>query len=186
MRSRIIIFFLALSALAASAQVEEDTLSISTNNYNTGGLLLIGYLSYDAVLQSMALYDSVQAAMATLRAQYEQEMKRVEDEFNKKYETFLEERPQYPRTILLKRQQELQDMLQHNVDFKNASRRELAQAEQQALAPLRIHLNEAIATVARQRGLVVVLNTDSEACPFIEPSVSINVEAEVREAINSQ
>ncbi len=145
----------------------------------------IGYLSYEAVLRSMAQYDSVQVHMEELRQAYEKEMKRVEDEFNQKYEEFLEGRAQYPRTILLKRQQELQDMMQRNINFKNESRSELAEAQKKAMAPLRARLNEVIATVARQEGLVIVVNTDSEACPFIDPDVSQDIEEKVIQIINT-
>lgn len=145
----------------------------------------IGYLSYDAVLRSMAQYDTLQVQMGELRRAYDKEMKRVEDEFNQKYELFLEERAHYPRTILLKRQQELQDMMQQNVNFKNESRRELQRTEQEAMAPLRIRLAEAIAAVARKEGLVLVVNTDADACPFIEPAVSINIEPMVRQRLTT-
>ena len=146
----------------------------------------IGYLSYEAALRSMPQYDSVQVQMDELRQAYEKEMKRVEDEFNLKYEEFLEGRAQYPRTILLKRQQELQDMMQRNINFKNESRRELAEAEKKAMTPLRARLNKAIAEVARREGLAVVVNTDSEACPFIDPDVSQDIEEAVKAIITSE
>ena len=181
---RIVILFFALFSLVVSAQVEEDTMSVQTRDDRIG-MLRIGYLSYDAVLHSMAQYDTLQVKMGELRQAYEKEMKRVEDEFNQKYELFLEERAQYPRTILLKRQQELQDMMQQNVNFKNESRRELQRTEQEAMAPLRIRLAEAIAAVAREEGLVLVVNTDADACPFIEPSVSTNIEPMVRQRLTT-
>ncbi len=181
---RIVILFFALFSLIVSAQVEEDTMSVQTRDDRIG-MLRIGYLSYDAVLHSMAQYDTLQVKMGELRRAYDKEMKRVEDEFNQKYELFLEERAQYPRTILLKRQQELQDMMQQNVNFKNESRRELQRTEQEAMAPLRIRLAEAIAAVAREEGLVLVVNTDADACPFIEPAVSTNIEPMVRQRLTT-
>lgn len=181
---RIVILFFALFSLVVSAQVEEDTMSVQTRDDRIV-MLRIGYLSYDAVLRSMAQYDTLQVQMGELRRAYDKEMKRVEDEFNQKYELFLEERAHYPRTILLKRQQELQDMMQQNVNFKNESRRELQRTEQEAMAPLRIRLAEAIAAVARKEGLVLVVNTDADACPFIEPAVSINIEPMVRQRLTT-
>ena len=63
-----------------------------------------GFLSYEAALQSMGEYALVQKQMADLRTQYEAETKRVEDEFNAKYEDFLEGQREFPKTILQKRQ----------------------------------------------------------------------------------
>jgi len=143
----------------------------------------IGYLSHDAVLQAMPQYDSIQVQTDSLRRAYEQEMKRVEDEFNQKYETFLEERSQYPRTILLKRQQELQDLMRRNIDFRNQALKDLREGEQMALKPLRQQLREAIAGVAREKELMVVLNTDNDNTLYLDPDTSVDITGEVLEAL---
>ena len=152
-------------------------------DYSNKPQILIGYLSYDSALVSMPEYAIAQRQIAETRQAYDAEMKRVEKEFNDKYEEFLENRKDYPRTILLKRQNELQDLLQQNITFKNKSRRELQQIERQILAPLRIRLNETIATIAREKGLSLVVNTDADACPFIEPMISVDLNAEVIKAL---
>lgn len=137
--------------------------------------IYIGYLSYDSALVKMGDYAIVQQKMAELRAAYEAELKRVEDEFNQKYEAFLEGQKDFPRTILLKRQTELQELLQRNIDFKRQGQEDLQKAEREAMQPLRQRLNEAIARVAASQKLAVVLNIDSNACPFIDPVLSTDV-----------
>ena len=137
--------------------------------------LKFGYLSYETTLKAMPEYGNVQMRMDSLRSAFQAELQRVEDEFNRKYEDFLEGQKDFPRTILLKRQTELQEMLQKNIQFKQQSLDELKQTETQLIAPLRIRLNEAIATVAREQKLALVINTDAYACPFIEPEMGMNV-----------
>lgn len=146
--------------------------------------LKFGFLSYDLALKSMKDYAAVQMRMDSLRSAFNAEMQRVEDEFNRKYEDFLEGQKDFPRTILLKRQTELQEMMQKNIDFKQQLQRELTDTEAQLMAPLRIHLNDAIATIAREQGLVLVINTDANACPFIEPTVGIDVNELVVKKLN--
>ena len=128
-----------------------------------------GYLSYEAVLQSMPDYAIVQQQMADLRSPYLAETKRVEDEFNHKYEDFLDGQRDFPRTILQKRQTELQELMEKNIQFKEKSREELAEAERQALAPLRIRLIELLATIGSERGYAFIYDTDTKALPFINP-----------------
>ena len=147
--------------------------------------ILIGFLSYDSALVSMPEYAIAQQRIAETRQAYDDEMKRVEREFNDKYEEFLENRKDYPRTILLKRQTELQELLEKNIEFKNKSRKELQQIERQILAPLRIRLNETIATIARQQQLTMVVNTDSNACPFLEPMQSVDLNERVIKALGN-
>lgn len=149
-------------------------------------LLQIGYLSYDSALVAMPGYALVQARHKELRQAYEAELQRVGDDFNHKYESFLEGMRDFPRTILLKRQTELQQLLQQNMEFKRKAQKELEQALEDALAPLRLELDEAIAAVAREKGLALVVNTDSRACPFIAPDMGVDVLGDVLEQLHSK
>ncbi len=129
-----------------------------------------GYLSHQRALQAMPEYAMVQKQMADLRQQYEAELQRVTNEFNRKYEEFLDGQREFPKTILQKRQTELQEIMTRNVTFKEESLKELAQTEREALAPLKIRLTETIASIAAERHLALVVNTDSDACPYINPA----------------
>ena len=62
-----------------------------------------------------------------------------------------------------------------NVAFKEESRKQLAAAEREALAPLKIHLAETVAQIATECGLALVVNTDSDACPYINPDWGENL-----------
>lgn len=168
---KILLVIFACIAMAAQAQ-------------DNAPALKFGYLSYDLVLKSMKEYATVQMRMDSLRSAFNAEMQRVEDEFNRKYEDFLDGQKDFPRTILLKRQTELQEMLQKNVAFKQQSVQEMKDTEAQLMAPLRIHLNEAIATIAREQGLALVINTDANACPFIEPAMGVDVNELVVKKLN--
>ena len=137
--------------------------------------LRFGYLSYETALKSMPDYAVVQQKLADLRQQFQDETLRVEDEFNRKYEEFLEGQREFPKTILQKRQTELQELMTRNVAFKEESLKQLADAEREALAPLKIRLAETVAGIANERGLALVVNTDSESCPYINPAWGENL-----------
>jgi outer membrane protein len=142
-----------------------------------------GFLSYEAALQSMGEYALVQKQMADLRTQYEAETKRVEDEFNAKYEDFLEGQREFPKTILQKRQTELQELMQKNIEFKQNSIQELAKAEQEAMAPLRIKLIETLGNIGRERGYAFIVDTDQKALPFINPAMGEDINQLVQNAL---
>ena len=148
-----------LSGFAQNASTEAP----DTTSKAPKPAVLFGYLSYDSVIVAMPQYAIVQARLRELREAYDKEVSRVEEEFNQKYEAFLDGQRDFPRTIL---------------EFKQQGRRDLQQAEADAMAPLHEKLRQVIATVARNRGLALVVNTDSNACPFIEPSSSINIQEE--------
>lgn len=173
------LIFCLLSFCPASAQepVATDEAPLITQ------LLQIGYLSYDQALKDMPDYALVQARQKELRKAYEAELKRVEGEFNQKYEAFLEGQKDFPRTILLKRQTELQQLLQQNLEFKRQGLKDLEKAEEEALAPLHVKLTEAIAKVAKEKGLALVVNTDSRACPFIDSEMGVDLQEEVSKVL---
>ena len=158
-------------------------MALTASAQDSTAVIRFGYLNYQQVLQSMPQYALVQQQMADLRQQYEAEMQRVTNEFNRKYEEFLEGQREFPKTILQKRQTELQELMTRNVAFKEESRKQLADAEREALAPLRIHLSETVAKIASERGLALVLNTDSDACPFINPELGEDLNQLVSDAL---
>lgn len=137
--------------------------------------LTFGYISYDSVLRAMPAYATAMRQLDNLKAKYEAEAKRVESDFNKKYEEFLEGQRDFPQTILQKRQSELQELLDRNILFREESRRLLAEAERDLLAPLHARIGSLLRVIGEERGYAFIVNTDNNACPFINPSQGDNI-----------
>ena len=142
-----------------------------------------GYLSYEGAIQSMPDYAIVQKKMKTLQEQFQAETLRVEDEFNRKYEDFLDGQREFPRTILQKRQTELQELMEKNIQFKEQGRQELADAEREALAPLRIRLIELLSTIGREKGFAFIYDTDTKALPFLNIDFGEDINQLVQDAL---
>ena len=115
-----------------------------------------------------------------LRKKYDAEMKRSEDEFNAKYEEFLEGEKDFIPSIRQKRQSELQEMMDKNVAFKKEALRLLGKAREDAFATLRAKIKNALQAVAKEGGYAFILNTDSDASPYIDPTIGHNVEPLLR------
>ena len=164
---KLILFLLLLATMPAMAQ----------------GELKFGFLSYNIVMQAMPEYAAMQNSMAELREKYEAEQKRVENYFNKKYEEFLDGQKSFPKTILQKRQSELQEMLDKNVAFKKESQRLLKQAEEDAMAPIQARLATALDTIGKERGFAFIVNTDEKATLWLNPSLGEDITATVIEQL---
>lgn len=165
MRRIAFLFCLVLLPLLAGAQVK------------------IGYFSYQEAFESMPEYALAQANLKDLKNKYDAETRRVEDEFNRKYEEFLDGQSDFAPTILQKRQTELQEMLKRNVAFKAESVKLLQQAEKEIYAPLKEKLKKVVAAIGAEKGYAVILNTDDDACPYIDPEMGEDVSQLVREAL---
>jgi len=164
---KLILFLLLLTALPTMAQ--------------SG--LKFGFLSYEAALRSMPEYATKQSDMAELYQKYEAEQKRVESDFNKKYEEFLDGQKSFPKTILQKRQSELQEMLDKNVAFKKESLRLLKQAEEDAMAPIKARLTDVLNAIGQKRGYAFIVNTDEKATLWLNPAMGEDITAIVKEQL---
>ncbi len=143
----------------------------------------IGYFSYKAILEDMPDYVTAMLGVETLRKQYDEELKAASDEFNEKYELFLDQQSMLDEPIKQKRQADLQSLLDRNTQFRNESMRLLKQAEQDALAPVKQKLNKAIQSVGYSGAFLLIVNTDSEACPYIDSNSAEDVTAKIKSYI---
>ena len=171
MKKRILLSIFAIMALTTAAA--QDVVSG----------FRFGYLSYEAALKAMPDYALVQQKMDQMRQQFQAETLRVEDEFNLKYEEFLDGQRDFPKTILQKRQTELQELMERNIRFKEESKKELEQTEKLLLAPLKIRLIELLGTIARERGYAFIVDTDQKALPYINPSMGEDITQSVQDAL---
>ena len=162
MKKLVLFLLLLLPAVAVDAQVK------------------FGYLSYSEAIKAMPGYAGMQKSLAELKRQYANETKRSEDEFNQKYESFLEGQKDFAPSILKKRQYELQELLNNSVSFKKEAARLLEQAEADMYAPLKKRLNEILRQVGRERGYAFILNTDNDAVPYIDSASGEDISTLVR------
>lgn len=139
----------------------------------------IGYFSYNKVLKSMPEYVTAMNNVDELRKQYADELKTAETEFNEKYEMFLDQQKMLDDAIRQKRQADLQALLDRNIQFKKEAERLMKQAEVDALAPVKQQINRAVQAVGLTGDYLMIVNTDSEACPFLSPHNSENVTSRI-------
>ena len=177
MKKTILFLLLTVVSLAVSAQDAQPKDSLAFK---------FGYLSYDSVMVAMPDYTELKTNMAQLREQHEAEQKRVENDFNKKYEEFLDGQASFPKTILQKRQSELQEMLDRNIEFKKQSQKMLSEAEANMMEVIKTTINMAVNIIAQERGYAFVLNTDKEAVTFINPALGEDITEAVKQLLNEE
>lgn len=166
MNKIITLFFFSVLTLALQAQT-----------------LRFGCFSYAAALSSMPEYATAKGNLDKLKAQYDAEMKRVSDDFNAKYEDFLDSQRTLAAPILSKRQAELEELMGKNLAFKQEAARLLKQAEDDAMKPLRARLDATIKRVGQERGYAFILNTDNNACPYFDTTMGEDITTIIKDAL---
>ncbi len=191
---RALTLIVTLQAIAFAAQAQNDNMTepqtdntsdskLATETATPQAVISFGYLSYQEALESMPQYALVQKQMEELRGQYQAETLRVEEEFNRKYEEFLEGQREFPKTILQKRQTELQQMMEKNIEFKANSLKELDTAEKEAMAPLRLRLNDVLREIGMKKGFAFIYDTDTKALPFLNTEAGEDINILVQDAL---
>lgn len=142
-----------------------------------------GYLSYSAVLHEMPEYAQAQSNLTALRAKYNQEAERGEDEFQKKFVDFLQGQKDFPTTILQKRQAELQNLMDNGLEFRNKVQKLMKDAEKEMVGEVEKKLNNAILAVGVELGYAFVMNIDNNNYPFINPVLGVDVTIPVKKKL---
>ena len=142
-----------------------------------------GYISYEQVLKEMPEYAKAKQDLAALKAKYEAEAQKGEEEFQRKFVDFLQGQKDFPQTIMQKRQAELQALMDNGVAFRMKSQELIAQAEKDMMQEAQKRLNRALLEVGVELGYGYILNTDGNNCPYINPVVGVDVTDIVRKKL---
>ena len=182
MKKNLLFLALALVALSASAQ-QNQTPAEQPAAIVAQPALRFGYFSFEQVFHTMPGYAIAKHNMDELRTKYDEETKRVENEFNSKYEEFLDGQRSYAKTILEKRQAELRELMEKNIAFKAEANRLLKQAEDEAFAPLKAKVNEEAQKIGKEKGFAFILNTDNNAAPYLNAEMGEDITAALEEKL---
>jgi len=180
MKKNLLFLAFALVTMTASAQQTSPALA---QQHAVQPALRFGYFSFEQVFHTMPGYTIAKHNMDELRAKYDAETKRVEDEFNTKYEEFLDGQRSYAKSILEKRQAELRELMEKNVAFKAEASRLLQQAENDAYAPLKAKINEEAQKIGKEKGFAFILNTDNNAAPYLNAEMGEDITAVLKEKL---
>lgn len=133
------------------------------------------YFSYDKVLHAMADYATATRSYNDLKAKYDAETKRSVEDFNSRYEDFLDVQRKLEPSILRKRQAELEELMDRNIAFRKESERLLKKAEEDIYAPVRAKLNNAVRQMGKESGYAFILNADNNSVPFVNTAMGEDV-----------
>jgi outer membrane protein len=185
------------SVVSAFAQHVTDSLSTDTVVVTPDSVMVVapeevsvpvqivkyGYLSYSQVLENMSDYKMAQQQLNDLRVKYEMEAQYNEASFKRQFAEYLQGQKDFPQSIMLKRQRDLQEALEKSLAFREEAVRLLKQAEAEALAPIKGRLDNAIRVVGGLYGLDYIYNLDTNAMPYVNPALVMDVTSLVQQEL---
>lgn len=144
-----------------------------------GAQTKFAHMNSQEVITAMPEYTKAQADLDAMAKQYQDEMQRTQDEFDKKYQEFLAQQDSLPQNIAERRMKELNDMSQRQQQFQQEAAQSMQKAQQDALTPIMQKLDAAIQAVGQAEGVIYIFDLARTPVVYIGKE-SIDVTAKVK------
>ena len=138
-----------------------------------------GHVNTQEIIQAMPEYTAAKNDIDKLTAQYEADLKSMQDELQKKADAFDKEQATLPENIKQRRQTELQEMYQKIQQSYQDNQQALQKASQEKMQAITAKVLDAIKAVG-QAGEFVMINEINAGIPYISTTLSTDVTAQVK------
>lgn len=145
-----------------------------------------GHIKTQEILVAMPDYIKAQTDIDTMKKQYEDEMKRAQEEFNKKFTAYQEEQANLPKNIQERRQKELQELSQKGMQMQQDAQQELERSWMTMLEPIAKKIEDAIKAVGQDGGYVYIFDLNATQIPFVNETLSTDVTSAVKAKLGIQ
>lgn len=142
--------------------------------------LKFGHINAMEIVNAMPEYTKAQNDLKALSDQLGKELQRTQEEFNKKYQEFMQTKDSLPVNIAERRQKELEDMMQRQQQFQEKAEQDMQKAQGDLMAPVYKKLDDAIKAVGASEGVVYIFDLARTAIPYVNESQSINLNTKVK------
>lgn len=138
-----------------------------------------GHVNAQDIIQIMPDYTKAKTEIDALQAQYEADLKSMQDELQKKGEAFEKEQATLPDNIKQRRQQELQEMYQKIQQSYQDNQQALQKASAEKMQAITTKVINAIKEVGQAGGYVYIMDV-AGGVPYISTTLSTDVTAQVK------
>ena len=138
-----------------------------------------GHVNTQEIIQAMPDYTKAKSEIDALQAQYEADLKSMQDELQKKSDEFDKLPATTPDNIKQRKQQELQEMYQKIQQSYQDNQQALAKEQSEKMQAITTKVLDAIKQVGQAGGYVYIMDL-SGGIPYISNTLSTDVTAEVK------
>ena len=128
----------------------------------------------------MPEYTKAQTDIQTMQKQYDDEMKRLSEEIQKKFAAYQQEQANLPKNIQERRQKELQELNERGMQMQQDAQQQLQQSWMEMLEPIAKKIDDAIKAVGQEGGYVYIFDLNATQIPFVNETLSTDVTSAVK------
>ncbi len=118
----------------------------------------LGHLDVQGLFLSMPEAMAIDSTLKKLSAQHENEIKRMEEEFNRKLAEYKQNEATFDETIKKSRMEELQTLQTKMQNYYQQAQASLQQKQEDLQAPLREKIRKAMNEVAAENGFLYIFD----------------------------
>ena len=139
-----------------------------------------GHIKTQEILTAMPEYTKAQTDIQTMQKQYDDEMKRLSEEIQKKFAAYQQEQANLPKNIQERRQKELQELNERGMQMQQDAQQQLQQSWMEMLEPIAKKIDDAIKAVGQEGGYVYIFDLNATQIPFVNETLSTDVTVAVK------
>ncbi len=126
----------------------------------------LGHINIQEAVHLMSERDSAVVKLQNYEKELVETMQGMQQEFNTKYQTYVQKNSTWTAAILEAKTKELEEMQQRLQMFEQNAQQEMSQMQQNLLAPLFERANKAVEKIATEGGFTYVFDLGSGAVIF--------------------
>ena len=139
-----------------------------------------GHIKTQEIVSVMPEYTKAQTEISTMQKQFQDEIKRAQDDIAKKYAEYQQDQATLPKNIQERRQKELQELTEKGMQLQQDAEQQLQQSWMQMLEPIVKKIEDAIKAVGQEGGYVYIFDLNSTNIPYVSETLSTDVTAAVK------
>ena len=134
-----------------------------------------GHISTPELVMLTADADSARVRLQAYQKELIEELESMQTEYNNKLNTYQQKSATWTAAIKESKEAELVEMQQRLGQFQQTAQGDLSQLEQTLFAPIYEKARNAIAKIAKEKGLSFVFETSSNPLVYVNESQSIDL-----------
>jgi outer membrane protein len=139
-----------------------------------------GHINSSDIIALMPEFAQAQTEVKTLEQQYKDELKYLQDEYEKKVTEYQAQESTLPDNIKARREQELQEIQQKASEFLSTSQTTLQSKYEELMGAISTKLIKAVQEVGEEGAYICIFDAASGAVPYISSTLTTDVTEPVK------
>lgn len=141
-----------------------------------------GHFNSNELVQLMPEWTTAQTELQTLAKQYDDDLKRMQEELQKKADEFQKEQANLLENVRARREQELNDLYQRVIQSRDDNEQAFQKAKAEKMQAISERITAAVKKIGDEGGYVYIMDITA-GIPYISEKLSTDITPELKKAL---